>query len=420
MRFRLSGFGERFTRPTGALELMDDLGRAVEADPPALMLGGGNPGIVPAVHALLGRRLRETAASDAQLERMLEKYAHPTGDIGFRRSLAALLKREHGWDVTADNIALTAGSQAAFFLIFNLLAGESSAGDRRRILLPLTPEYVGYADLGLGDDFFVASRPAIEELPERLFKYHPDFARLDVAGDVAALCVSRPTNPTGNVLTDAEVHRLDALARTKGVPLIIDGAYGPPFPNIVFGDATPLWNENVILCLSLSKLGLPATRTGIVVADEALVEALTRMTAVMSLAVGSVGPALVQPALESGEIVALCRSSIQPFYRAKAQHALDRLRAALAGVPFRIHKPEGAFFLWLWFPGLPISSAELYARLKAAGVFVLSGHYFFPGLTEPWRHRDECLRVSYAAEDDAVARGIEILAREVRAAYAGG
>ena len=67
---------------------------------------------------------------------------------------------------------------------------------------------------------------------------------------------------------------------------------------------------------------------------------------------------------------------------------------------------------------LPVTSAELYRRLKAAGVFVLSGHYFFPGLEEPWAHRDECLRVSYAQDDAVVERGLEVLAREVRALYA--
>ena len=58
------------------------------------------------------------------------------------------------------------------------------------------------------------------------------------------------------------------------------------------------------------------------------------------------------------------------------------LRESCAGLPLRIHRPEGAFFLWLWFPGLPIPSAELYRRLKQRGVYVLSGHHFFPGLPE--------------------------------------
>jgi valine--pyruvate aminotransferase len=51
-------------------------------------------------------------------------------------------------------------------------------------------------------------------------------------------------------------------------------------------------------------------------------------------------------------------------------------------------------------------------------VRVLSGHHFFPGLHEPpaehWPHRDQCLRISYARDEDAVRHGIRILGDEVR------
>ncbi len=43
------------------------------------------------------------------------------------------------------------------------------------VLFPLTPEYIGYADAGLEEDLFVATRPNIELLPEGQFKYHVDF-----------------------------------------------------------------------------------------------------------------------------------------------------------------------------------------------------------------------------------------------------
>jgi valine--pyruvate aminotransferase len=141
------------------------------------------------------------------------------------------------------------------------------------------------------------------------------------------------------------------------------------------------------------------------------------MTAVLNLAVGSVGPVLAQPLIDSGGILDLCRREVMPFYRDKAQHARERLERDLEGVPFKIHEPEGGFFLWLWLPGLPITSAELYRRLKAAGVLVLSGHYFFPGLDGDWRHRDECIRISFAQEDAVVERGIRLLAREARTAF---
>jgi valine--pyruvate aminotransferase len=419
MALKLSSFGERFTRPTGALELMDDLGLVMSGERPALMMGGGNPGKIPEVQDVIRRRLREIAESPEECDRLVGNYAHPRGELTFRRSLARLLAREYGWPLTEDNIALTAGSQAGFFLLFNLLAGEFSDKSKRRILLPMTPEYVGYADVGLSDDFFRARRPAIEELEDNLFKYHVDFGRLEIGADIGAVCVSRPTNPTGNVITDQELERLDAMCRASRVPLIVDAAYGVPFPGIVFTEAAPLWNENVILCMSLSKVGLPGVRTGIVVGSEEVVAALTSMTAVLNLAIGSVGPVLTQPLVESGEIIDLSRRCIGPFYRDKAFAAVEWLGQTLRGVPFRIHKPEGAMFLWLWLPGLPITSAELYRRLKDQDLFVLSGHYFFPGLDEPWQHRNECLRLSFAEDAASVKRGIEVLAGEIKRAFDG-
>ena len=253
-----------------------------------------------------------------------------------------------------------------------------------------------------------------------LFKYGVDFEALDTIEDVGAICVSRPTNPTGNVVTDAEVERLGAVARARGVPLIVDNAYGLPFPGIVFGDATLAWNEDTVLCMSLSKLGLPGLRTGIVIANEEIIAALGAANAIFCLAPGSMGPALATDLVESGDVLALGRDVIRPHYAERAERALDLLRAGLDGCGVRIHRPEGAFFLWLWMPGLPIGNAELYRRLKARGVVVVSGHYFFPGLEDDdWPHKRECIRISYADDWDRVERGLAILVEEVRRACDG-
>ena len=68
--------------------------------------------------------------------------------------------------------------------------------------------------------------------------------------------------------------------------------------------------------------------------------------------------------------------------------------------------------------GLPISDEELYARLKKQNVYIVPGRFFFPGLDEPWQHRNECIRVSYAGDEAAVEKGIGIIADEVRQAFA--
>ena len=344
-----------------------------------------------------------------------DRFARPTGASELMEDLG--LQREYGWSLSQDNILLTSGSQTGFFLLFNLLAGEFSDGAFKRILLPVTPEYIGYADVGLHDNMFVSQQPEIEEQADVFFKYRVNFETLEITEDIAALCISRPTNPTGNVVTDKELQRLDELAKQAGIPLIIDNAYGLPFPQIIFSGASPFWNNNVIMTMSLSKLGLPGVRTGIIIAKEEIIEALSNITAVQSLAVSTVGPVLVQPWLKNGEIIDISRRYITSFYEKKSRYASEILKAGLEGLSFRIHVPEGAFFLWLWLPGLPITSHELYERLKARGVLVMSGHHFFPGLDEPWRHRDECLRLSYSQSDDVISAGIHILCQEIRALY---
>ena len=417
---KLSAFGNKFASETGASSLMDDLGAALNDNPGMLFMGGGNPSRIPVMETVFQDRMHALANSPEQLFSALGVYKSPQGDTRFLRAMAELLRREYGWPLTERNIAVSNGSQSAFFVLFNLFAGVMDDGSHRYIQLPLAPEYLGYADSGLSADFFHAARPNIELLDDNLFKYHVDFNALEITPETAAICVSRPTNPTGNVITDDELAGLNQLALSHNVPLIIDNAYGTPFPNILFTEAKPLWNDNTILLLSLSKLGLPGVRTGIVVASEAVIRAFSNANAVLNLASGNLGPALVQPLVETGELIKLGREVVGSHYQRKVSEALVICRAALAGTPYRVHKPEGAIFLWFWFPGLPITSAELYRRLKARGVLVVSGHYFFPGLNDNWGHRHECLRVNYAQDIDTVQRGFHIIGEEVKRAYAHG
>ena len=121
--------------------------------------------------------------------------------------------------------------------------------------------------------------------------------------------------------------------------------------------------------------------------------------------------------LRDGELFRVSREIIRPFYQSKAERALDALRGGLAGLPCRIHKPEGAMFLWLWTPGIPGGSTALYQRLKQRGVLVVPGAQFFPGLQGEWAHRDECLRISYARDEAAVAAGMRLIVDEVRRSY---
>lgn len=412
---QFSTFGEKFNRYSGITQLMDDLNDGLRT-PGAIMLGGGNPAAIPEMLDYF-KLTSEEMLADGSLIAAMTNYDGPQGKDVLVKALAKLLRDTYDWDISEKNISLTNGSQSGFFYLFNLLAGRQPDGSFKKILLPLAPEYIGYGDAGIDEDIFVSYHPEIELLDNGLFKYHVDFEQLKVDESVAAICASRPTNPTGNVLTEEEVHKLDKLARDNNIPLIIDNAYGVPFPNIIFEDVEPFWNDNTILCMSLSKLGLPGVRCGIVIASEAITQALTNMNGIISLAPGSVGPALAHRIIEKGDLLRLSQEVIKPFYRQKSQRAVELLQQAIDDPRFRIHKPEGAIFLWLWFDELPITTMELYRRLKARGVLIVPGEYFFIGQKEDWAHAHQCLRMNYVQSDDAMQQGIAIIAEEVQKAY---
>lgn len=415
MNWKWSSYGRSFLQPSGILELMRDLGDALATGDEALcMLGGGNPAPVPGAEALFRARWHELAADPARLDAVLGKYDTAQGNPDFLETVAWFLRQQYGWDVTRRNICVTNGSQTAFFHLFNLLAGGG-----KKILLPLAPEYIGYADQGHAPGMFRAVHGRIAETGPHRFKYRMDRDRLQITPDIAAIAVSRPTNPTANVLTDNEIETLSSLALQHGVPLVIDNAYGAPFPGILFREVKPVWAPHIILSMSLSKLGLPGTRTGIIVADEPVVNLLTSVNAVAGLANGNIGQALVGPLLRDGRILRLCREVIRPFYEERSQHATRLWEDALGeSVPWTLHEAEGSMFHWLRFPGLPIHTSELYKRLKSKKVLVIPGHAFFYGLDHEPPDARECIRVHTAMNPAQLERGAGVIADTLRRVFA--
>lgn len=426
MNLKLSTIGQSLAGPSGIVDLMDDLGAALHAAhqddaSEMLMLGGGNPAHIPEVQTVWRERLQEIVQDQPLCDRMFANYDGPAGNPKFRDAMALFLRNTYGWDVGPENIAITNGGQTAFFFLFALLAGENSQGVKQRILLPLMPEYIGYADQGLSPGTFQSYRPLVDKLDDHTFKYRIDFDALQITSDIAAICVSRPTNPTGNVLTDSEVQRLAELAAENDIPLLIDNAYGEPFPGAVFEPIAPAWQPNTVMTFSLSKLGLPGTRTGIVLADPEIIQAIRSMTGIVGLANNNIGQTMVEPMLRSGQIRELSQQVVRPYYLAKSQLAQSLIKQHFADhFPYLVHRSEGAFFLWLWFPELPVSTRKLYERLKKRGVLIVPGEYFFFGLDpndDDWQHRSQCIRLTFSQSESVVARGIQMIADELKSLH---
>ena len=415
-----SDFGTKLSSHSGILQLMDDIARPLPDGVRCRPLGGGNPARVAQVEQAYRRQMEKLLSSGEDFENLLAHYDSPQGRVSFLEMAAGFFRRTFGWNLTSANIALTNGSQSAMFYLFNLFSG-TARGRKKTILFPLMPEYIGYADQGIEEGTFVSVPARCEYYGDRTFKYQLDAdavsAYLDGHDEVGAMAVSRPTNPSGNVLTDSEIRTLAELAHRHSIPLIVDNAYGLPFPDIVFtDDAQPVWNEDIILSMSLSKIGLPSIRTGIVIARADIARAVGNINAIAALATGSFGPALAHEMLESGELTDLARNVVRPFYKEKAARAEALIRKYFEGTDYYLHRIEGSIFCWIYLPSLRIPTLEFYSLLMEEGVVTVPGEYFFFGGAVPYPHEhyDKCLRLNYSGDGALVEEGIEIIARKYR------
>ena len=175
-------------------------------------------------------------------------------------------------------------------------------------------------------------------------------------------------------------------------------------------------------CLTLASCGRrPPVTTGGAMPQQVAGTTLTPNTPPLCgdfgrpyLAPNSVGAALMTRLIESGEIKHLTQNIIKPHYDQCLDTALSLFSQKFADLPVRLHKPEGAFFLWLWVDGMKISSNELYPRLKRRNVFIIPGEEFFIDIDPSWKHTRECIRLNYAQSESVLSRGFDALADEIR------
>ena len=111
---KLSAFGKKLTSSSGIVGLMEDLGSALNENPDMIFMGGGNPARIPEMEAVFNNQYQKLAKDTEQLYSTTGVYQSPQGELGFRRDIASMLKKQFGWSLSEANIAVSNGSQSAF------------------------------------------------------------------------------------------------------------------------------------------------------------------------------------------------------------------------------------------------------------------------------------------------------------------
>ncbi|OUL20600.1 valine--pyruvate transaminase [Nostoc sp. RF31YmG] len=416
----LTKIGAQMSNLTGVRAIMKDIVETLQsgAGQELINLSAGNPLILPAVERLWRDCTADLLASSEYGE-VVCRYGSSQGYAPFIEAIANDFNRRYGLNLTSRNILVTPGSQTLYFYAANAFGGYTRTGELKQIVLPLSPDYTGYGGICLVPEALIAYKPALDiDAPAHRFKYRPDFSQLSITESTGCVIVSRPCNPTGNVLTDEEVRKIAALAAPYDVPVLIDSAYAPPFPALNFTDMSLIFGENIVHCTSLSKAGLPGERIGIAIGNEKIIQVLECFQTNASLHSSRYGQAIAARAINSGALAEIAEQVIRPFYQNKFSVLENTLDAAMPkDLPWFLHRGEGAIFAWLWLEDLPITDWEFYQELKQVGVIVVPGSTFFPGLKEDWPHKQQCLRISLTGSDEELLTGMRRLAKVVEQVY---
>jgi aspartate/methionine/tyrosine aminotransferase len=298
-------------------------------------------------------------------------YTVTQGIPDLRDKIKAWLDRSYGH---ADReVILTSGTSGA--LVLALLA-TVNPGDE---VILFDPYFVGYpamVTLAGGTPVFVDT--------------YPDFA-LDVDRVVAAITprtkailFNSPANPSGVVPPPSAVRDLARLADRRGVLLVSDEIYRSFSYDEPFVGPAAYHQQTLVVDGFGKTYGVTGWRLGYAHGPKAVIEQLAKLQQFTFVC---------PPAPFQHAGLAAWDYDVSPIvadYRRKR----DRLVAGLRG-RFEFVVPGGAFYL---FPKVPWGTGTEAVRQNLL---------IIPGAT--FSRRDSHFRVSYAAEDAVIDRGIEIL-----------
>jgi len=317
-------------------------------------------------------------------------YTSTAGDPAVR---AAVAKRYPGVADGAANVVVTIGSQEAVFASVMTLVDP---GDE--VLLP-DPGYPAYPVVAT----LLGATPVSYPLrPERAFRIDPTdvVSRLTERTRLVVLC--SPSNPTGAMDFEEDLETLAGVLAGRGIPWLSDEiyagfAYDRRAPSISrFAPAGGL------VVSGLSKdLSMTGWRIGWVVGPEAIIARITAAHQYVVTCASSVSQAAALAAL--GADAEADRADYLAIFRRRRALMADELRR-IPQLP--VTMPDGAFYFFVDVRAFGSSIAIAERVLRERRVIVIPGEAFGPGGAG-------FLRISYAATDDHIRRGIEALGAEL-------
>jgi aspartate aminotransferase/aminotransferase len=337
-------------------------------------------------------------AAIAAIQSGQNRYTQTQGIAPLRERLRKDLSAEIGRDV--GDVLITSGVSGGLFLA---ILATINPGDEAIFLDPYFVMYKHLLTLAGGKAVPIDSYPD--------FRFHPDRVAAAITPRTKLLILNSPSNPTGVVMTQAEVEAAVTLAKKHDLLIVSDEIYEPfLYQGSGFGVqgsgntgmergtgalSDPLPSaaksyENTIILRGFSKShAMTGWRLGYAVGPEPILSQMTKLQQYTYVCAPS---PLQYAALAALDID---MSAAVAAYQTKRDMAFDTLSKK-----FEVVKPDGAFYIFPKAPAGTTASAFV-ERAIAANVLIIPGNVF--------SERDTHFRISYATTDQRLRQGCEIL-----------
>ncbi len=224
------------------------------------------------------------------------------------------------------------------------------------------------------------------------FRLHPERIEAAITPRTKMLILCSPNNPTGIALTPAELQAAAEIAKKHNLLVLSDEIYDA-FCYQQHHSIAPLLPDQCILLKGYSKTyAMTGWRLGYAAGPKAIIEQMTKLQQYTFVC----APAPAQyAALELLHAGSVDMTGHIDHYRRKR----DRIISGLSK-HFSINHPDGAFYAFPKVPG-SLTATEFVNRAVANNVLVIPGNVF--------SGQDTHFRLSYAASDETIERGITAL-----------
>lgn len=348
----------------------------------AITLTIGQPDFPTPEHIL---RSAEQAIADHRTT-----YTPNPGILELRQAAAGYAERKYGLKYgAADEIIITAGASQALDITLRTILEEGS-----EVILP-GPIYPGYDPLVR----LCGGVPVYVDTRANGFKLTADLLEPHLTDKTRCIILCYPSNPTGRVLSNAELSEMAQLLHERNIFVISDEIYSELIYDASHQSiaAWPGMRDKTIVINGLSKShSMTGWRIGFTLAPAYLSQHMVKVHQYNVTCASSISQYAALEALTAGIDDA---KPMKEEYRKRRDYVYDRL----AGMGFELEKPEGAFYLFPSIERFGMTSIEFTMKLlEEQRVAVVPGDAFSV-------YGEGYVRISYAYGMEVLERAMERL-----------